>query len=137
MQQWWYNATVGVHGVSEHHEDVAEFAARQILDVFSPSNFPLTNPEVIKATVAEGGMNFVRGAQNFLEDWQRAALQQPPAGTEAYRVGKEVAVTPGKVVYRNRLIELIQYAPSTARRWRAARSDRCERVPRGPRTGAG
>jgi len=113
LQQWWYNATVGVHGVSEHHEDVVEFSARQILDIFSPSNFPMTNPEVIKATIAQQGMNLVRGAQNFLEDWQRAALQQPPVGTEAFRVGKEVAVTPGAVVYRNRLIELIQYKPST------------------------
>jgi len=113
MQQWWYNASVGVHGVSEHHEDVVEFSARQILDVFSPSNFPLTNPEVLKATFEQRGMNFVRGAQNFLDDWQRAALQLPPTGADAFGVGKQVAVTPGKVVYRNRLIELIQYAPTT------------------------
>ena len=113
MQQWWYNATVGVHGVSGHHEDVVEFSARQILDIFSPSNFPMTNPEVLKATFEQRGMNFVRGAQNFLDDWQRATLQLPPPGAESFRVGKEVAVTPGKVVYRNRLIELIQYAPTT------------------------
>jgi polyhydroxyalkanoate synthase subunit PhaC len=113
LQQWWHNATVGVEGVSEHDEDVAAFSARQALDVFSPSNFALTNPEVLKATVATGGMNLVRGFQNLFEDWERAVSQRPPVGTEKFRVGKEVAITPGKVVYRNRLIELIQYAPTT------------------------
>jgi len=113
VQQWWHNATVGVEGVSDHHQDVVAFSARQILDVFSPSNFPLTNPEVLKATIESGGMNLVRGVQNFVEDWERAVLQKPPVGAERFCVGKEVAITPGKVVYRNRLIELIQYAPTT------------------------
>jgi polyhydroxyalkanoate synthase len=113
LQQWWHNAIVGVEGVSEHDQDVAAFSARQALDVFAPSNFPLTNPEVLKATVATGGMNLVRGFQYFLEDWERAVLQRPPVGTEKFRVGKEVAITPGKVVYRNQLIELIQYKPTT------------------------
>jgi len=113
FQQWWHNATTGVEGVSDHHQNVAAFSARQILDMFSPSNFAATNPEVLKATIQEGGMNLVRGFQFFLEDWERALVQKPPAGTKKFRVGKEVAITPGKVVYRNRLIELIQYAPTT------------------------
>ena len=113
LQQWWHNAAVGVEGVSDHDQDVVAFSARQALDVFSPSNFPLTNPEVLKATVATGGMNLVRGFQNLFEDWERAVLQQPPVGTEKFRVGKEVGITPGKVVYRNPLIELIQYEPTT------------------------
>jgi polyhydroxyalkanoate synthase len=113
IQQWWHNATVGVEGVSRHHEDVVSFSARQILDIFSPSNNPVTNPEVLRATLESGGMNLVQGFENFLEDWERAALQKPPVGADRFRVGKEVAVTPGKVVYRNRLIELIQYAPAT------------------------
>ena len=112
-QQWWHNATVGVHGVSAHHQDVVAFAARQVLDVFAPSNFPATNPEVIAATVRSGGANFVRGLQNFVEDWERRMLGHRPVGAETFRFGREVAVTPGKVVYRNRLIELIQYAPAT------------------------
>ena len=112
-QQWWHNATVGVEGVSDHHQGVAAFSARQILDAFSPSNFPATNPEVLKATLQSGGMNLVGGFQNFLADWERAVLQKPPVGAENFRVGKEVAITPGKVVYRNRLIELIQYSPTT------------------------
>jgi len=112
-QQWWHNATVGVHGVSQHHEDVVSFTARQILDIFSPSNFPLTNPEILQATLKSGGMNLVNGFENFLADWERSVLQKPPVGSEKFRVGHEVAVTPGKVVYRNRLIELIQYEPAT------------------------
>jgi len=112
-QQWWHNATVGVEGVSEHDEDVVAFSARQMLDVFSPSNFLLTNPQVLKATLESGGMNLVRGFQNFLEDWERSVLQKPPVGTERFRVGKELAATAGKVIYQNHLIELIQYGPAT------------------------
>ncbi len=112
-QQWWHNATVGVGGVSRHHEDVVSFVARQLLDVVSPANFPVTNPEIIDATLRQGGMNFVRGAANFWQDWRRIANGDGAVGSEAFQVGRDVAVTPGKVVFRNRLIELIQYAPST------------------------
>lgn len=112
-QQWWHNATTGVEGVTQQHENVVEFAARQILDVFSPSNYAMTNPEVMAQTVRQGGMNFIRGWQNFTEDVARASTGKKPAGTEAFEVGRNMATTPGKVIYRNRLIELIQYAPST------------------------
>ncbi len=112
-QQWWHNATTGVEGVTSQHEDVVTFATRQILDVFSPSNSPLTNPEVLAKTMAEGGMNLIRGWQNFLEDASRAQAGQKPVGTEDFEVGRNMATSPGKVVYRNRLIELIQYAPTT------------------------
>jgi polyhydroxyalkanoate synthase len=112
-QQWLHNATTGVRGVSRHDEDVVTFIGRQVLDIFSPTNFPCTNPVVLRATCERGGSNFLRGAMNFLEDWQRAVLGRKPAGTEAFMPGRTVAVTPGKVVYRNRLIELIQYAPAT------------------------
>jgi len=112
-QQWWWNATTGVHGVTRHHEQVVTFMVRQWLDMFSPSNFPLTNPEVLNETWRSAGMNLARGAQNFWEDTTRIAAKKPPAGAEAFRVGENVAVTPGKVIFRNRLIELIQYAPST------------------------
>jgi polyhydroxyalkanoate synthase len=112
-QQWLHNATTGVRGVSPHDEQVVSFIGRQLLDIFSPSNFPWSNPQVLEATLQQGGVNFLRGAVNFLEDLVRTALGQPPAGTDAFEVGKTVAVTPGKVNYRNRLIELIQYAPAT------------------------
>lgn len=112
-QQWWHNATHGVSGMTPHHEDVVSFSARQMLDVFSPSNMAFANPEVIGKTIASGGANFVRGFQNWLEDANRLMTGRPPVGTENFAVGKDVAVTPGKVVFRNHLIELIQYAPTT------------------------
>ena len=113
-QQWWHNATTGIGGVMKHHEEMIEFGARQILDMVSPSNFLATNPVVLKKTMEEGGANLVRGFHNWLDDLDRAAGGKRPAGAEKYRPGHEVAVTPGKVVFRNRLIELIQYEPTTA-----------------------
>jgi len=113
QQQWWHNATTGVPGVSRHHEQVVEFATRQILDMGSPANFIATNPVVLKKTIETGGANLVEGLGNFLEDWQREATGRPPVGAEDFVPGKTVAVTPGKVVYRNRLIELIQYEART------------------------
>lgn len=115
QQQWWHNAVTGVRGVSAHHEAVLEFATRQILDVFSPSNFVATNPVVLQKTLEEGGQNLVRGWWNFLEDWERAINQRPPIGTEEFAIGTNLAMSPGKVVYRNRLIELIQYTPTTGK----------------------
>jgi polyhydroxyalkanoate synthase len=113
-QQWWHKATTGVGGVSLHHEQVVSFATRQLLDMVSPVNFVPTNPEVLDATIQEGGQNFLLGTMNFLEDWERAIGGRPPVGTERFQPGKQVAVTQGKVVFRNRLIELIQYAPTTS-----------------------
>jgi polyhydroxyalkanoate synthase len=112
-QQWWHNATTGVRGLSKRHEDVVEFASRQLLDMVSPSNFLLTNPEAFRHTISKGGMNLVSGFRNLLEDWERAVSGKKPVGSEKFQVGRDLAVTPGKVVYRNRLIELIQYAAAT------------------------
>ena len=112
-QQWWHNATTGIRGVTHQHENIVSFATRQILDVFSPSNYLFSNPEVIQQTLSEGGQNLVRGFQNYLDDMDRAISDKKPVDTEAFQVGKNLAVTSGKVVYRNRLIELIQYAPVT------------------------
>jgi polyhydroxyalkanoate synthase len=113
-QQWWHNATSDVHGVSPHHADVVNFATRQALDVLAPSNLPWMNPEVLQAAREQGGQNFARGAANFAADARRELLGERPAGAETFRPGREVAVTPGAVVFRNRLIELIQYRPATA-----------------------
>ena len=112
-QQWWHNATTGVRGVSPHNENVVSFVARQLLDVASPSNFVLTNPELLATTVEQSGENLVRGGIHLMEDWERAVAGRSPVGSDAVQVGRDVALTPGKVVYRNRLIELIQYAPRT------------------------
>jgi polyhydroxyalkanoate synthase len=113
-QQWWHVATTGVAGVSPHHEQVIEFATRQLLDAFSPANYVATNPEVLRATITEGGMNLVRGAQHGWEDVTRRALGRPAVGLERFQLGVNLAATPGKVVLRNPLIELIQYSPATA-----------------------
>nr|WP_256977503.1 alpha/beta fold hydrolase [Bordetella genomosp. 10] len=114
-QEWWEGATDKVWGVSPHHQKVVGFAARQWLDVFSPGNLLATNPVALKRTMDEGGANLVRGAKNWLEDMQRRAAGLPPEGTEQFTVGRQVAVTPGKVVLRNQLMELIQYAPATGK----------------------
>ncbi len=113
QQQWLYNASTEVRGVSQHRQAVVEFLNRQFLDIFSPSNFLATNPEVIDATARQGGVNLIRGFVNLMEDWERRWAGRPPVGVEAFRPGETVAITPGQVVMRNRLAELIQYEPST------------------------
>ena len=114
-QQWWQDACSGVRGVSPHHEEVVHFTVRQMLDMVSPANFWQCNPEVLERIQQTSGANLRQGFQNWLEDVQRLQAGGPPKGAEAYRVGHEVAVTPGQVIYRNHLIELIQYSPSTER----------------------
>jgi polyhydroxyalkanoate synthase subunit PhaC len=113
QQQWWDNATTGIDGVTKQHQAVVEFISRQILDMASPSNFLATNPVVQRRILETGSQNLVQGVHNFLDDWERIVRSKPPAGAEAFQVGRDVAVTPGKVIYRNRLIELIQYEPTT------------------------
>ncbi len=117
-QQWWQEATTGIWGVSRHHEAVASFVARQLLDVFSPSNYLAGNPLLLRETVEQGGANIYNGWLNALEDAARRISGRGPVGTEAFRPGSELAVTPGKVVYRNDLIELIQYSPTTEKVYR-------------------
>lgn len=112
-QQWWCAATTGVGGVSRHHQDVVEFSMRQWLDTMAPTNFAATNPVLQRKIVETGGQCLVEGGKHLLEDMQRTMRGEPPVGAEDFRVGEAVAVTPGKVVHRNRLIELIQYAPTT------------------------
>jgi polyhydroxyalkanoate synthase len=113
LEQWVDAAARGVRGVSPHHEQVVAFIARQWMDMFSPGNFFWTNPEVLERTTASGGANLLQGLRNWQDDVQRLLDGRPPAGVERFRPGFEVAVTPGKVVLRNRLIELIQYSPTT------------------------
>ncbi len=107
-ERWWHDATTDIPGLSRPHQRVVEFLARQALDVMSPSNIPALNPEVVAAAQASHGGSMERGLHNLLEDVQhqgdRAALPMLP--------GRELAVTPGQVVFRDGLIELIQYAPA-------------------------
>ena len=112
-QAWWSEATSNVRGVAPHHQNLASFSARQFLDVVSPSNFPLTNPDILQTTQEQSGKNFWNGFLNFMDDLSRTKADKPPAGAENFVVGKNVACTAGKVVFRNSLIELIQYTPTT------------------------
>lgn len=113
QQQWWHAATTGVSGVTGHHEAIVEFATRQMLDMVSPTNFIPTNPVLQQRILETGGQCLVEGARFFCDDLERLVRGEPAAGTEAYRVGEKVAATAGKVVFRNRVMELIQYAPAT------------------------
>jgi polyhydroxyalkanoate synthase len=114
QERWWHRATTGLRGVTSRHERLTEFAARQVLDTMAPSNFILTNPDILERTLSTGGRNLLAGLNNLVEDWQRQTAGKKPVGAEKFVVGKTLAVTPGKVVWRNRLMELIQYAPATA-----------------------
>ena len=114
-EQWWAQATSDVWGVEPHHADVVGFAARQWLDIFSPGNQFATNPEVLTRTLAEQGANLWRGASNRIDNGARQLRGAPAAGSENYAPGRNLAVTPGKVVLKNQLIELLQYTPSTAK----------------------
>jgi len=113
QERWWDLATRGVPGVDPHHAKMVAFGARQWLDMASPSNFVATNPVVQARTLREAGANLVRGAGHALEDAWRAANDRPPVGADAWVVGETVASTPGSVVLRTPLMELIQYVPST------------------------
>jgi polyhydroxyalkanoate synthase len=105
--QFWQQATSEVRGVAPHHAQVVNFAARQVVDGFSPSNFFWSNPEVLRAARDSKGQSLLAGLANLRQDL-RAPLT--PAAAHA-AVGRDVALTPGKVVYRNELVELIQYEP--------------------------
>jgi polyhydroxyalkanoate synthase subunit PhaC len=111
---WWRAATTGIDGLSARTEAVVSFAARQMLDAASPSNFPCTNPEIVQTTIEQGGGNLLRGARNAFDDWRAYIANGSHAPAEQLKVGKTLAATPGTVIYQNRLIELIQYRPSTS-----------------------
>jgi polyhydroxyalkanoate synthase subunit PhaC len=110
-EEWWDSVARSPGGISRHNERIVAFTVRQWLDLVSPSNVAWLNPEVIEATRTSGGANLVTGIGNFLSD---QAAAQGSAASNGFKVGVELAATQGKVVFRNALIELIQYAPTTA-----------------------
>ena len=112
-KDWWKEATIGVEGVRGEHEVLVHSIANQILDMISPANVALTNPDVLETTVKERGKNLLRGARHFASDMVRGAGTKGVAENDAFSVGENLAVTPGKVVFQNSLIELIQYSPVT------------------------
>jgi polyhydroxyalkanoate synthase len=107
------DAVHDVDGVTDYHAQLMEFAVRMLLDASSPANYLASNPEVLALTRAEQGQNLLRGLQHVVEDVRSTLDGAAPAGTADFEVGKVLAVTPGKVVFRNELIELIQYMPTT------------------------
>jgi polyhydroxyalkanoate synthase len=112
-EQWWAAATTGVWGVEKHHANMVAFAARQWLDIFSPGNQLATNPEVLRRTLEEQGANLWRGAINGFVDVIHKTGHVPANSTQDHIVGRDLGISPGKVVFRNHLIELLQYAPTT------------------------
>jgi polyhydroxyalkanoate synthase len=113
-QQWWHNSTTNNRGVNKQNEAIVSFVTRQILDMFSPSNSLFTNPEILKATMEQGGQNLLRGWNNFVKDMgSQLGLKSTEDSIDQFVVGRDLAITPGKVIFRNQLIELIQYQPTT------------------------
>jgi polyhydroxyalkanoate synthase subunit PhaC len=113
----WLQSTVrDVEGLDEKTARKLDFYTRQFVDAMAPSNFILTNPEVLKATLESGGENLVHGLENLLRDLERGrgSLAISMTDYDKFEVGRNIAVTPGAVVYQNELMQLIQYAPTTA-----------------------
>jgi polyhydroxyalkanoate synthase len=112
----WLQSTVDhVEGLDEKTARKVDFYTRQFVDALAPSNFVLTNPEVLRTTIETGGENLLTGLKNLLDDLERGKgrLMIKMTDLDAFRVGKNIAVTPGKVIYQNDLHQLIQYAPTT------------------------
>ena len=112
-EHWWHRATAEVPGLPKHVERTMTFLSQQMLDALSPSNFVATSPDLFQMTMNTRGQNLIHGAKAAAADMQRKINKSPAPGLENFVVGENLAVTPGRVVFRNHLIELIQYAPQT------------------------
>ncbi|MEP6679646.1 MAG: class I poly(R)-hydroxyalkanoic acid synthase, partial [Betaproteobacteria bacterium] len=117
--RWLHDQVGSVEGLPEHTKKKVDFFTRQYIDALAPSNFALTNPEVFRETVATGGQNLVRGLNNLLDDIERGngKLRISMTDSKAFELGVNIATTPGRVVFQNELIQLIQYDPSTRKQW--------------------
>jgi polyhydroxyalkanoate synthase len=111
----WLQATVAsVEGLDPQSRRRIQFYTKQFADAFAPTNFVLTNPEVLRATLKSNGENLVHGLDNLLEDLERGQGQLSiRQTTDAFKIGVDIATAPGKVIFRDALIELLQYDPST------------------------
>ena len=110
---WWRGAATAVPGVEEQHARNVQFVAENALEAASPANYLATNPELLRATRAESGQNLLRGMRHWFKDIEVAIARGAAGSDSGFVVGRDVAVTPGKVVMRNPLVELIQYEPAT------------------------
>lgn len=113
--QWedWCQETTDIRGMDENHKSLVSFIQYQWTNALSPENNPFLNPILLDKTLESGGKNLMDGWQNLQDDFWRFVKGEPETGTEQFLVGRDVAVTKGKVVFRNDLIELIQYSPQT------------------------
>jgi polyhydroxyalkanoate synthase len=109
--QWMVGTADGLQDLDPELHKRAVFYTQQFADAMSPTNFALSNPEVIQEAVRTGGASLVQGVQNLIADLQQGHVSQVPE--DAFEIGKDLACTPGKVVYRNELVEVIQYTPAT------------------------
>ncbi|MBH2044511.1 MAG: polyhydroxyalkanoic acid synthase [Comamonadaceae bacterium] len=114
---WWREAAQ-VDGMTHHHQHVVDFFTRQMFAALSPSNWLITNAEAQLRARETGGQSLLHGFRNFIADLKKQQQAQPDTDPQSlepltFEVGKDVAITPGKVVFRNHLIELIQYTPTT------------------------
>ena len=115
--RWLQGAVRDVEGIDERTARKVDFYTRQFVDAVAPSNFVMTNPEVLRETIESRGENLLNGLRNLLDDLERGRgrLAIRMTDMEAFRIGENIAVTPGKVVYQNDLMQLIQYEPVTAK----------------------
>jgi polyhydroxyalkanoate synthase len=113
--RWMLETVAAVQGVDDRTARKLDFYTRQMADAFAPSNFVWTNPEVLRATLESQGQNLVKGLENFRRDLEQGtgSLQITMTDPGAFELGSNIAVTPGKVVFQNDLIQLIQYSPTT------------------------
>ena len=118
--RWLHDQVATVEGLDDHTKKKVDFFTRQYIDALAPSNFALTNPEVFRETVATGGQNLVKGLHNLLDDIERGGgqLKISMTDTKAFELGVNIATTPGKIVFQNELMQLIQYEPSTKKSWK-------------------
>jgi len=114
-QQWWNLATTDIAAVSNHHANVVNFWMRQFLELFSPGNQFFTNPQILAQTLEENGANLLRGMQKLYADVNAILIGEEAEPDPNFQVGKHVAVTKGKVILRNQVMELIQYTPTTTK----------------------
>jgi polyhydroxyalkanoate synthase subunit PhaC len=113
--RWMRDTVHDVEGMDDKTAAKVDFHTRQFVDAMAPTNFAMSNPQVLRATMESGGENLVKGLKNLLDDLERGdgQLSIKMTDTDAFEVGGNIATTPGKVVYQNDLMQLIQYAPTT------------------------